>query len=102
MNRFLTILVLAALVAGSLAGAQGVAAIDEPRALLEDERNTVEIVRQFGPSVVAVNVTAPTGFALGILFPYWSRATMVTVTGFSATFSTVGLYPFADVAVAVN
>lgn len=40
-----------------LASAQTVIApIDEPQALLEDELNTISIVEQFGPSVVAVNV----------------------------------------------
>ncbi|UCH26627.1 MAG: trypsin-like peptidase domain-containing protein, partial [Trueperaceae bacterium] len=42
---------------GSLAAAQGITAIDESRALLENERNTIEIVNSLGPSVVAVNVT---------------------------------------------
>ena len=59
MKRALLTLMLAALVVGGLAITQGVAPIDEPRALLEDERNTVEIVREFSPSVVAVNVMAP-------------------------------------------
>ena len=61
MKRTLSILLVVILAAASLATAQGVTPIDESRALLEDERNTVEIVRQFGPSVVAVNVTAPFG-----------------------------------------
>ena len=59
MKRALVTLMLATLVVGGLAITQGVAPIDEPRALLEDERNTVEIVREFSPSVVAVNVMAP-------------------------------------------
>ena len=59
MKRALVTLMLATLVVGGLAITQGVAPINEPRALLEDERNTVEIVREFSPSVVAVNVMAP-------------------------------------------
>ncbi|MCY4355224.1 MAG: trypsin-like peptidase domain-containing protein [Truepera sp.] len=59
MKRALVTLMLATLVVGGLAITQGVAPIDEPRALLEDERNTVEIVREFSPSVVAVTVMAP-------------------------------------------
>ncbi len=59
MKRTLVTLMLAALVVGGLAITQGVAPINEPRALLEDERNTVEIVREFSPSVVAVNVMSP-------------------------------------------
>ncbi len=41
----------------SLAQAEGVAGLDEPGALLADERNTIDIVERYGPSVVAVNVT---------------------------------------------
>jgi len=39
------------------AHAQGVAGLDERSALLADERNTIDIVERYGPSVVAVNVT---------------------------------------------
>jgi serine protease Do len=41
----------------SPAHAQGVAGLDERGALLADERNTIDIVERYGPSVVAVNVT---------------------------------------------
>lgn len=37
--------------------AQQVAPIDEMRAFLEDERNTIDIVENFGRSVVAINVS---------------------------------------------
>lgn len=33
-----------------------VAPIEEGRALLEDERNTVEVIERYGPSVVAINI----------------------------------------------
>ena len=55
----LTALVFTALNSGlnPLAGAQtAIAPLNEPRALLEDELNTISIVEQFGPSVVAINV----------------------------------------------
>ena len=44
--------------------------IDERRALLEDEGNTVEIVAAFGPSVVAVNVVTPGGQGSVERFPF--------------------------------
>jgi serine protease Do len=55
----LALLGAAALVVSSLvpAHAQGVARLDESAALLADERNTIDIVERYGPSVVAVNVT---------------------------------------------
>jgi len=54
-----TLLALAALVltTGPSALAQGAAPLDERAALLEDERNTIDIVERYGASVVAVNVT---------------------------------------------
>ena len=47
------------LVGAGAALTQGVSPINSARSLLEDERNPIEIVREFGPSVVAVNVIAP-------------------------------------------
>ncbi|MDZ7704326.1 MAG: trypsin-like peptidase domain-containing protein [Trueperaceae bacterium] len=44
-----------ALMFGVFAGAQ-VAPLDENRAFIDDERNTVSIIERYGPSVVAVNV----------------------------------------------
>ena len=41
----------------SAGNAQNVTPIDEAGATLEDERNTVEVVQTFGPSVVAINVS---------------------------------------------
>lgn len=41
-------------------GSAPVSALDEPTALLENERNTIEIIEAYGPSVVAVNVEVPT------------------------------------------
>jgi serine protease Do len=56
-------------VLGSALG-QGLTPFNQARAALEDERNTVEIVQRYGPSVVAVSVSvqgqrvAPRGFEL--------------------------------------
>ena len=59
MRKHLIAIVIIAFVGGGGALTQGVSPINLDRSLLEDERNTVEIVREFGPSVVAVDVIAP-------------------------------------------
>ncbi len=60
-TRLLAALLAAAaallLVWPSPALAQGALDLDERGALLADERNTIDIVERYGPSVVAVNVT---------------------------------------------
>jgi serine protease Do len=50
-------ILLALVLSTSMLSAQ--TTLNESRAMLEDERNTVDIIREWGPSVVAVNVSAP-------------------------------------------
>ncbi|MAZ53610.1 MAG: peptidase S1 [Trueperaceae bacterium] len=59
MRKHLVAIIIIVLVGAGAALTQGVSPINSARSLLEDERNTIEIVREFGPSVVAVNVIAP-------------------------------------------
>ena len=47
--------------------AQDVSSMDENTAFLQDEENTISIVDTYGPSVVAINVTAqrPSSYGSG-------------------------------------
>ncbi|MFO7545055.1 MAG: trypsin-like peptidase domain-containing protein [Trueperaceae bacterium] len=51
-----TVVAVAALTTQPPASAQGVTAPGRATSLLEDERNTIDVVAAYGPSVVAVNV----------------------------------------------
>ncbi|MDX2006622.1 MAG: trypsin-like peptidase domain-containing protein [Meiothermus sp.] len=72
MQQILTRFVGVSAIAGVLGAAlgQGITPFNEARAALEYERNTVEIVQRYGPSVVAVGVSVqgqrlgPRGFGL--------------------------------------